>query len=249
MSVHFDVTAANAFLSFTVGGAGAIGTGARTIAALVQLKSGNNNGGFLGAYQSGSVIVEEFAANNGGPKLFGQNDFSNGWGPSSDGSAAMSLDTWYVVGMTHPGTSAPWRMHIWPYAADGSGTMFHGVSTGAGNHTQTSTAADELRVGGVDVKGNGDVAVAGWWTRACSDADMDGLKTNLLTAWLGLSNGGPTECQHFRDWNGTTGAVIAAGTSTFSSQTGSTTAGANPPSFDFSISAAMGQLVGLTQPF
>jgi hypothetical protein len=211
------------------------------MAALAQIKSGNNNAGFVGGYVSGSVNRALFAVSVPPIALFGNNDFSSGFG-------ALSLDTWYVVAQTKAAGSNTYRHHIWQYAADGSGSFSHGVATGSSNQGDGS-AVTELRVGANALKGNGDVAVSAFWTRACSDSDLDALKTNLLTTWLAIPNGGPTECQHFRDWNGTTGEIIAAGTSTLSSQTGSTTAGANPPSFDFSLSAAMGQQLGLTQVF
>lgn len=241
MSVFFDVTAANAYLSFTAGSAGAIGSAGYTMASLIRIKSGNNNAAFVGGYVSGSANRVLFASSVPPIALFGNNDFSSGFG-------SLSTDTWYVVAQSKATGSNMYRHHVWQYAADGSGSFSHGVATGSSNQGDGS-AVTELRIGGNVIKGNGDIAVSAFWTRACSDTDIDALKTNLLSAWLTIPNGGPAECQHFRDWNGTTGAVIAAGTSSFSSQTGTSAAGANPPSFDFSLSAAMGQQLGLTQAF
>lgn len=212
------------YLAFTVGSAGAAGTGAFTIAALVQVASGNNNAGFVGLYASSTDTRAIFVDSL---HLYGVDDFSDGFG-------TLSHDTWYLVAITKPSGSNPWRMHLWPYASDGSGTMSHGTSTGAGNHGDGSTITD-IRLGANEVASNGLIACAAIWTRVLSDAELDSMKSSQLSTWRDVSGGQPVELISLENWNGTSGASIPIGTSTYSSTTGTVSSGSNPPSFSFSL--------------
>lgn len=215
------------YLSFSAGSAGAAGTGAFTIAALIQVATGNNNSGWVGLYASSTDTRAIFADSL---HLYGVDDFSDGFG-------TLSHDTWYLVAITKPAGSNPWRMHLWPYASDGSGTMSHGTSTGAGNHGDGSTITD-IRLGANEVASNGLIAAAAIWTRVLSDAELDSMKSNLLSSWRDVSGGQPAELISLENWNGTSGAAVPIGTSTYSSTTGTVSSGANPPSFNFSLTAA-----------
>jgi hypothetical protein len=215
------------YLAFTAGSSGAAGTGAFTIAALVQLATGNNNGGFVGLYAGGTDTRAIFVDSL---HLYGVNDFSDGFG-------TLAHDTWYLVGLTKPAGSAPWRMHLWPYASDGSGTMSHGTSTGAGNHGDGSTIT-QIRLGANEVASNGLIACAAVWTRELSDAELDSMKSAALTAWRDVSGGQPADLISLENWNGTSGAAIPVGTSAYSSTTGTVSSGANPPGFSFTLAAA-----------
>lgn len=228
MSGSFDVAAATAYISMSAGSATAVTTGAYTIATLVLPAAGNNNAGMAAAYVSGTVSRELFEDTNA---LFGEGDFSSGFGTLTQG-------TWYLCAQTKTAGSATYRHHIWAYASDGSGTMSHGVASGAGNHGDGGSIATELRIGSNDVKGNGLIAVVGYWSRALSDAELDSMKSGSLTAWRDVSGGAPAELISLQNWNGSTGCTSVIGTATQSSITGTVSTGANPPSFDFTLSTA-----------
>jgi len=227
VSVSFDITAANSYLSFTAGTASAVTQGAYTVAVLAQPAVGNNNGGFAGAFVSSTQVRALFEDTN---KIYGNNDFSSGF-------STLTQGTWYLIAQSKAAGSNTYRHHVWAYAADGSGTMSHGVSTGSGNQGDNASAATELRIGFNVIKGNGPIAIMCWWTRVLSDAELDSMKSNLLTTWRDVSGGAPKELIHGKDFDGTNGSTmtVAIGTSSFSSKTGTTAAGANPPSFDFSL--------------
>lgn len=215
------------YLAFTVGGAGAAGTGAFTIAALVQPAVGNNNAGFVGLYASSTDTRAVFEDSN---HLFGVNDFS-------DGFSTLTQGTWYLVGICKPSGSAPWRFHVWAYASDGSGSFSHGTSTGSSNQGDGSTIT-EIRLGANEVSSNGLIAVTAVWTRELSDAEFDSMKSGSLTSWRDVSGGAPAELISLENWNGTSGATIPIGTSAYSSTTGTVSSGSNPPGFNFSLAAA-----------
>lgn len=227
MSWSFDVTGATAYVSMTAGSAGAVSTGGYTLAVLCLPAAGNNNAGFMRALVSGAASREIFEDTNA---LYGDGDFSSGFGTLTQGN-------WYLIAQTKAAGSNTYRHHIWQYASDGSGTMTHGVASGSGTHGDGGSAATELRVGAGAVKGNGLIAVIGVWTRALSDAELDSMKSNLLTKWRDVSGGQPAELIHSKDWDGSTGSTITVGigTSSFSSVTGTVAAGANPTSFDFTL--------------
>src|SRR6185369_13541407 len=175
MSGTFSVSGTNA-VNFTAGTAGAVGSGAYTMAALVQPAAGNNSAGFITALASSTVTRDLFEDVN---KLFGVNDFSAGFGSITQGS-------WYLVAQTKASGSNTYRHHLWAYASDGSGTMSHGVSTSSANQGDGSTTT-VLRLGSASVKANGLIAVGAWWARVLSDAELDSMKSNLLTAWKNVS--------------------------------------------------------------
>lgn len=226
------------YLGFSAGGSGAAGTSDFTIAALVQIAAGNNNAGFVGLYASTTLTRALFADTL---RLYGVDDFSNGWGPASDGDANMSLDTWYLAIITKVGGSNTYEFSIWAYASDGSGTMFHGTPTGSSSHGDGSTIT-AVRLGANAIQSNGLIAVTGIWNRVLSQAERNSMKSNLLTSWRDVSGGQPTTLIDLENWNGTTGANVAIGSNTFSGVTGTVGSGANPPSFDFSLGG--GPIIG-----
>lgn len=224
MSGSFDISA-DASVNMTAGSAGAVGSGAFTIAVLVQPTTGNNNCGFIRADASG-VLQRCFKEDT--LHLFGDNDFSSGFGNLTQGN-------WYLCVISKPSGSNPFRFHLWAYASDGSGTMSHGTATGAGNHADGSTA-DAIRIGIADARGNGLIAAVGLWTSALSDGQLDTLVSTSLATWAALS---PTELISLENWNGSTGAATLVGTSSQSSITGTVGTGANPPSFTFALTSTV----------
>jgi hypothetical protein len=223
------------YLSFTAGSAGAAGTGAMSIVALVNPAAGNNNAGFVGAYASATYTrgIGESSLN-----LYGPNDFSSGVGPLTQGN-------WYVVAVTKSSSTMPWRMHFWAYNATPGGSFTHAVAVGAGNQGNGSTIT-ELRLGANGTaQSNGLIAVAGIWTSELTDVQIDTLVSVNLSAWSAL---GPAELISLENWNGSSGATVPVGTSGFSAATGTVSSGANPPSFNFSIGSSGVAPAGLAVP-
>lgn len=212
----------NTYISMTAGSAGAVGSGAYTIAVLAQ--PAGNNFGYVSTLASGTMNRELLQS---GGALFGQGDFSSGFGTLTGG-------TWYVAAQSKAAGANTYRHHVWAYASDGSGTMSHGVATGSGTHGDGSTAT-ELRVGSNDTFGAGLIAVVAFWTRVLADAELDSMKSGSLTAWRDVSGGQPAELISLETWNGSTGCTAVIGTSSQSSVSGTITSGANPPSFNFSL--------------
>lgn len=211
--------AADAWTAMTAGSAGALGTGAYTIAALVR--PAGNDDGFVSLY-AGATEVRSLLGVAG--HLYGKDDFSDGFG-------SMASGNWYVCAQSKPAGSATYRHHLWAYASDGSGTMSHGVSTNSGSHGDGS-AVTESRIGFSILRGNGLIAAVGLWASEVSDAQLDTLKSGSLSAWAALS---PAELISLENWNGSAGCTAVVGTSTQSSITGTVSAGSNPPGFNFSL--------------
>lgn len=211
------------YLGFTAGSAGAAGTGAFTVVALVQGGVGNNNAGFVGLYASATLTRAIFEDTN---HLYGVNDFTGGYGTLTQG-------TWYVVAQTKPSASAPWRFHYWAWNSTPSGAFSHGTEVGAGNQGNGS-AITAVRIGANAVNANGLIAAVGIWTSELSDGQIDTLVSANLSDWAALS---PAELISLENWTGTTGAVVNVGTSTFSAVTGTVSSGANPSGFNFSTGA------------
>lgn len=224
MSASWGSVQAGDYLSHPAGDFA--GTGAYTMAALVR-PDGSNNARlcdwFASATEKGQLLLD-----TGG--LYGKDDFSSGFG------ALASTSAWYLFAITKASGSATYRMHYWAYAAAGTGTMSHGVATGAATHANESPAATTVRTGwssGASI--DGDVAVAAWWDRALSDADLDSLKSGNLSAWSALA---PDLGVHYGSWTGTTGDVVFAGSSGTATKTGTVGSAANPSGFSFTLGPA-----------
>lgn len=209
------------YLSFTAGSAGPAGTGAFSIAALVRPSAGNNNCGIATLVASGTRVRSLFEDSL---DLWGENDFT-GY------DANLTQGTWYLIVQTKAAGSAAYNFYVWVYDASGAGAVANGTSHTVGD----GSAITEIRIGQAADNANGLYAVLGVWNRQLSLAEVQSMRSNLLTTWRDVSGGPPAELIHLRDWNGTTGATIAIGTSTFSAVNGTVSAGADPPSFDFSL--------------
>jgi len=223
VSGDFNI-AADASINMTAGAAGAVGSGAYTLAMLVRPTTGNNNSGLLWCDSAGSHQRSFF---EDALNLFGLNDFSSGF-PS------LTQGNWFVIAQSKAAGSNLYRFHIWAYASDGSGTMSHGTESGGASQGDGSTI-DAIRIGIAEDRGNSLIAAVGLWTSALSDGQLDTLKSASLASWADLS---PAELISLENWNGSTGATAVVGTSSQSSITGSVGVGANPPGFSFALTAA-----------
>lgn len=219
------------YLSFTAGGAAAAGSGPYTLAILVQPGAGNNNAGLMALLNAGTMRRAFFEDTL---KLFGEGDFSGGTGTLTQGS-------WYLL-IESKGVGADlYEFDIWPYDPTGAGVMTSGTNTGTHGD---GAAVTEIRIGQAIDNANGLYAVAGIWNRKLSPAERQSMKSSHLSAWTGVAGGPPAELISLQNWTGTTGATIVVGTSTFSAVVGAVGAGANPPSFDFSIGVTIADSSG-----
>lgn len=223
MSARFDRTA-DAWLTGSAGAAGAVGTGAYTMAVLYRTETGNNNFGLI-SLRDASAEQRGLLQDTG--HLFGSGDFSSGFGNVTNNSFTLSAES-------KPLGSAHYRMHTWTYASDGSGTMSHGEAVGAANHGDGNTIT-QLRIGWSTNRGNGDIAVVAFWDSELTDLQLDTLKSNQLSAWSALN---PKELVTYENWNGSTGWSTRVGSSSLSSITGTVAVGAEPSSFNYNLGSS-----------
>ncbi len=223
MSVSFAV--GNNTVQWTAGSAGAVGTGAFSLYALVNVPTGNNNAGFFGGFAT-NTLVRGIGLSN--MHMYGNNDFSaNGYG-------TLSHDVWYEVMETKSSASAPWRMHYRLVNPGGTpGAWSHGTAVGAANQPNGSTVTN-FRIGNVTIaQANGLIAAWGAWTSELSDASIDTITGTGLASVAALS---PQELVSLENWAGSgSGSLTVVGTSAYSTSTGSNTVGANPSGFNFSV--------------
>lgn len=221
MSGSWDGFQTEQSITLSAGGTGAMGTGAHTIAVLFN--ASNAAAAFLSLLDSTPAVVREFLTDSG--SLFALNDFT--------GMAGVSTSTWYVAAVSKAAGSSAYRYHLWAYDSGGAGSMTHanGGSQGDGN------AVNAIRVGfgGGGDKMRGLIAVVGLWTSALSDANLNTLVSTHLSAWAALT---PQALISLQNWNGSTGCVDVVGTSSQTGLVGTVATGANPPSFDFSLTTA-----------
>lgn len=174
--------------------------------------------------------------------LFGTGDSSGGVGDY--GSSFPAGPGWCVWAITKPAGAAHYRIHTWTYASDGSGSMSHGEAASAADHSDFAQA-DLIRLGDWNegaIGGSGYLAVTSMWDRALSDVELDTLVSTSLSDWAALS---PDFSVELSAWDGTTGDVVFAGTSTQVGKTGTVNGGDNPPGFDFSIAPPSSSRTGM----
>ena len=200
------------------------GSGGWSQVVLCRPVSANNRlmGWFNGATEQGFMLLDTGA-------LFSRDDFTSGV------AAVPTTGLWYVLAITKAPGSSHYRCHSWPYDPSGSGAMSHGEATGAGNHADTGVAATTCRVGfGAGGGLNGAIAVAGFWDRALSDAELDTLKSASLADWAALA---PDLGVSYESWDTTAGSdTVWAGSSAEATIVGAPASEANPTGFDFTTS-------------
>lgn len=153
-------------------------TGAYTAAVLVKLNTTGIYQCFMAAHTSANVLRWEFAVSSGNLLTL----------YVSNGSAAItfsSTTTWNIVAVTKTsGTTTP-RFHLkdiatgaWTHS-DGGATCTNASAGGSGGFIDIGEAADTDDL-------NARVALAGLWTTALSDVQVEALVTNKNTSdWTG----------------------------------------------------------------
>jgi hypothetical protein len=171
--------------------------------------------------KAGTRVWSILTSNNVGPKLFAENDFSNGV------SGLSTSWRWYV--MTKASGSAIPRWHIW----DLSGAWSHtNTDAAVGNNTG---AIDEILLGldSVGTTWRGSMAVAATFNTALSDGAIEANFTlsaaHLLAAtptWMVRLNQASTATSVTDDTSGGGGQTALSGT---------TVDADDPPGYDYSL--------------
>jgi hypothetical protein len=140
-----------------------------------------------------------------------------------------------VAAQTKATGAAMFNHHLWLYDPSGAGVMAHGVSSGSANQPD-GAALNQLRIGNGPVVSNGEVAVVALWDSVLTPVQLDTLKSGSLLAWAALA---PKELITFENWNGATGWSTRLGSSAQTAINGTVGVGANPPSFNFNLTASV----------
>ena len=155
--------------------------------------------------------------------LFGNNDFSSGFG-----TPAIADYGWFGLSLAAPG--AHYQCHLQDYTL--SGAWSHGESVGAGPQPFQGVS-DSIQVGvGVTAFSNGDCAVAGIWTSALSTAAIEAACTTKLSDFMAAQ---PAWAVAFPQASITNIKDLTGGGGDETSRSGTITAAANPPGYDFSL--------------
>lgn len=232
-------------ITFSPGGAPTDqGNGGTGITVAVLAKASSVAGFTMWAItgrKSGTKVWSILTSNNVGPKLFAENDFSNG-------VAGLSTSwRWYV--MTKASGSAKPRWHIW----DLSGAWSHtDTDATVGNNTG---AIDEILIG-LDSAGTtwrGSIAVAATFNTVLVDADVEANFTlsaaHLLAAtptWMVRLNQASTATSVTDDTGGGGNQTALSGTTVDADDPpGYDYALSPPPEFDGTVSAGVSQALTL----
>jgi hypothetical protein len=224
VSLSFD-NSAHQYVGCSAGTIGPTGSGNYTIVTLARPQSGNDGVVSLLSGSLTGTIEREIIVDTGA--WYGANDFTSGFGSST-------INTWYLTGQSKATGSNPYRWHTWPYAANGSGTKTHGNAT---SNFNDGSAIAGIRIGDGDDKGFGEVALVAIWKRVLSDADFNALCGGTAQAFIDLSTGAPDALLLCNV--ATPGAVVDStgnGANATTVVGSGITIGADPPSFDFSLS-------------
>lgn len=216
MSLNFGTT--SSFLTFSIGNAANVSNGACTLAVLWKY---NSNSGLIGAFSGAS---EQRGTGLDSGHLFGNNDFSNGFGTIS------VIGDFYWLVLTKAAGNVTYRCHVKDYTA--AGAWAHGVSVGAGNHSDPGVS-DNIRIGPSPADAvRGDVAVAALWTSALSDADVEAACTSALADLMAKS---PTWAARFMLSAPTSIQDLTGGGGNETARSGTVTATADPVGYNFAL--------------
>jgi len=217
--VSLNFGAANSHVDFSIGNAANVSNGAFTMMVLWLTPASSLNSGLTSVLNSGT---ERRAFGMDTAHLFGDNDFSSGFG-------TLTASHWYWLALTKPAGSAHFRCHLRDYTTGGAWS--HGEAVGAINQTDPGTS-NSLQVGaGTSFASSaGDVAVAGVWTSELADLTIEALGTSALKDFMA---GNPQWAARFMLSAPTSIQDLTGGGGNETGRTGTITASADPPAFDF----------------
>ena len=218
MSLNFG--ASNSYVEFSVGNVANLGNGAFTLIVLWKF---SNNSGLLGGYSS-TTERQSMLVDTG--HLFGTGDFSSGFG-------TLTATHWYWLGLSKAAGANHYRGHIQDFTS--AGAWSHGEAAGAGNHSDPGIS-DRIRLGAAGTTAvSGDVAVAGIWTSQLADASVEAACTSAVRDLVSASPGWAVKAEQASPDN----LQDLVGSGHESTRTGTITASADPPGFDFSLVATI----------
>jgi hypothetical protein len=211
MSLSWSAVVGTA-INMTVNTLGAVGTGDFTVVVLTKPAGNHGHVGFT------VTTGHPYQQLNDSNIWFGGGDFS-GFGTSNN-------TDWHVIGHSKISGANTYRWHYWNYSAGGAKT--HAAGTGTHANPGTITA---IKIGDCDNRGNGLIAVVAVWKRQLSDAEFDSLCTTHLSDWNALA---PDALWPLNVAAASVVDVTGHGNNA-ASVTGTISAGADPPSFDYSL--------------
>jgi hypothetical protein len=221
MSLNFG--AVSSHVNFSIGNAANLSNGAFTMLAL--WKPAGTSGliaGFNGATQRRAYLMD-FSPSPG--HVFGDGDFSSG-----DATSITAGDFWWL-GISKAAGAATYRCHARDFTT--SGAWQHGVSTGAGTHTDPGVS-NAIQVGSNSetAAAQGDVAVSGIWTSQLSDAAIEAACTSKLADLMAAT---PAWAARYMQSAPTNIQDLTGGGGNETGRTGTITATADPVGYDFTL--------------
>lgn len=229
MSLSWDGSG-HAYINCSAGTLGAAGTGDFTMVVLMCPTDPNYNGPL--SLWSGSVTgTETRAILADAGAWFGENDFS------ATGFGGWTTNTWYLLGQSKAAGSNLLRWHLWQYATSGTPSPTHTNNTSAIGDGSTIAA---VRLGDQKDRWNwGQIAVAAVWKRVLSDADFTALCTTTASSFMSLGTGAP-DALWLCNVASPSSVVDATGNGADAvgvTGTAITGSAADPPSYNYSLSA------------
>jgi hypothetical protein len=209
-------------INLNVATLGPVGTGDYTI---VVLTKPNANHGHVGLTVTTGFPIQQL---NDSGIWFGGGDFS-GFGTSNN-------TDWHVIGHSKVSGANAYRWHYWNYSLGGAKTH----AAGSGTHANPGTIT-AIQIGNCDNRGNGLIAVVAIWKRVLSDGEFDSLCTTHLSDWAALA---PDALLPLNVAAASVVDVTGHGNDA-ASVTGTISAGADPPSFDYALGTSVPDPVNL----
>lgn len=220
----FSSSPTGGHIATAVGNAAGLYNGAYTVMCLMKFSTTDH--GLFGGWTGGVGGTSRGGLLLSGPKLFGESDFSSGYGDNFNDSV------WRWYGYSKNAGSAHYVMH---YADLATLTWSDGESVGAGNHPDTGIS-DAFSLGmnvnyamGFD---NGDLAACAAWTShltpsaihaACTQAAVDLAAASPSAGWLMPQATAGSAIQDFTGGGANETSRTAIATSV------------DPPGFNFSL--------------
>lgn len=166
-------------------GGGANMTGAMTIAFVGKRNTAAGSAhAFLAGQDSGGNFQWEVAATSASSQVYFFNNANGQGGISASSNTQMTGANWYIVVWTKASGTVQGRLHRYSFAA---GTWQHEAAANFDSGAPAnlaSIASGHISFGeAVDVDDlDGRIAVAGTWTSAMTDPQVEALSTNLKTS-------------------------------------------------------------------
>ncbi len=168
------------YIRCSIGGCAAAGTGAYTLISLVKIPLFTGFTGMISVRRASGYARYSLIT---GSKLFGEGDFSSGFGAVPD-------NTWVWAVQRKAAGAAHYEMAYASYpVANPETDIIFGEAPDAANHTDPG-AGDEIWLGETAVHGRGDHALHAVFTSRLTDAAIKSALTTALTDVMALNPAG-----------------------------------------------------------